>query len=320
MTISGPRLRTLLQQAESVAANGKRAAALTLYQQIIAEAPDAVEAWLGVAELAPDLAEREAAYQQALALDPENDQARIGLAQLRGEEVATAVPGGTAVLQPETDDPFQQTRAWLEEATRPAQTRQPTSPDQPEPEPEPEPASQVEETADAHDDYDLVCYRHANRATALRCYSCHKPICSQCAVKTPVGYRCPDCIREAEAVFFNARLVDYVIAPLVSLPLSLLAGLLMLQLSGSFFFILLTFFIGGLIGGFIGRMAKAAIGRRRGRYLPHVVTATVIIGGMVAALPSILALLFGSFGGIIGLLIPGIYTFVASSAAFYQMK
>ncbi|MEZ4646894.1 MAG: hypothetical protein R3E31_29910 [Chloroflexota bacterium] len=320
MTISGPRLRTLLRQAESVANNGKRAAALTLYQQIIDEAPDAVEAWLGVAELAPELAEREAAYQKVLALEPENVQAQTGLAQLHGELVVNDAAVETAVSTPETADPFQQTQTWLEEATKPAQPHAATTIEPPTP------TSYSEATADAHeetavsDTYDLVCYRHPNRATALRCYSCHKPICSQCAIKTPVGYRCPDCIREAESVFFTAKPLDYLVAPLVSLPISLLAGFIMLQLSGSFFFILLTFFIGGLIGGFIGRVTKAAIGRRRGRYLPHVVAATVIIGGLVAGLPGILALLYGNLGGITGLLVPGIYTFVASSAAFYQMK
>ncbi|MCA9935792.1 MAG: B-box zinc finger protein, partial [Anaerolineales bacterium] len=170
------------------------------------------------------------------------------------------------------------------------------------------------------DTLELVCYRHPNRSTSLRCYTCGKPICSQCAIKTPVGYRCPDCIREAEDVFFNARPLDYLIAPLVSLPLSLLAGFLLLQVGGSFFFILLIFFIGGAVGSFIGRLAKAAVGRRRGRYLPHVVSATVILGGMVAAAPALIGLLLGNFSGIMGLLMPGIYVFIASSAAFYQMK
>ena len=70
---------------------------------------------------------------------------------------------------------------------------------------------------------ELFCYRHPNRSTSLRCYKCNKPICSECTVKTPVGYLCPDCHREAEDAFFNDKATDYLLALLVALPLSLLA-------------------------------------------------------------------------------------------------
>ncbi|MCA9935791.1 MAG: hypothetical protein KC415_17775, partial [Anaerolineales bacterium] len=60
--ISEPRLRTLLRQAERTAVNGKLAAALTLYQQIVEEAPESANAWLGLAQLEPDPAKKEAAY------------------------------------------------------------------------------------------------------------------------------------------------------------------------------------------------------------------------------------------------------------------
>ncbi len=302
--ISEPRLRSLLRQAEKSAENGKLAAALTLYQQIVDEAPEATEAWLGLAQLEVDLPKKERAYQQVLALEPDNPQALVGLAELRGEPVAEELrEAAAAAAQPDSlTEP--------EETADLAEVELETAVSTPPPPAEP----------DHHDHEELVCYRHANRPTALRCYTCGKPICSQCAVKTPVGYRCPDCIREAEEVFFNARVTDYIIAPLVSLPLSLLAGFLLLQVGGSFFFILIIFFIAGAVGGFIGRLAKSAVGRRRGRYLPHVVSATVVIGGMLAAAPALIGLLLGNFGGIFGLLIPGLYTFIASSAAFYQMK
>ena len=67
MTINSPRLRTLLRQAQKVADNGKREAALSLYQQILDEAPESEEALLGVAELTLDKGDQEAAYRR---LDP----------------------------------------------------------------------------------------------------------------------------------------------------------------------------------------------------------------------------------------------------------
>lgn len=297
--ISEPRLRTLLAQAAKTAENGKLAAALALYQQIVAEAPDSAEAWLGLARLETNQVEKDKAYQRALALEPDNPLAQVGLADLRKEPVAPELRAAAAALT-------------QKEETETAEEDE----EEPETAVAPDPLAEPEH----HDHEELSCYRHPNRTTGLRCYTCGKPICMQCAKKTPVGYRCPDCIREAEDAFFNARPVDYLVAPLISLPLSLLAGFLLRQIGGGFFFILLIFFVAGAVGGFIGRLAKTAVGRRRGRYLPHVVSATVIIGGMLAAAPALINLVFGNFGGLFGLIVPGLYTFIASTAAFYQMK
>ncbi len=40
---------------------------------------------------------------------------------------------------------------------------------------------------------DVPCARHPKVQTRLRCSRCGTPICPQCAVRTPVGLRCPDC-------------------------------------------------------------------------------------------------------------------------------
>ena len=39
----------------------------------------------------------------------------------------------------------------------------------------------------------VPCTYHPNVETGLRCTRCGKPICPQCAVRSPVGLRCPDC-------------------------------------------------------------------------------------------------------------------------------
>ena len=33
----------------------------------------------------------------------------------------------------------------------------------------------------------LYCYVHPNRETALRCNHCNRPICADCAIRTPTG-------------------------------------------------------------------------------------------------------------------------------------
>lgn len=313
MEISEPRLRSLLRQAERVAGAGKRAAAEQLYRQIIAEAPQAKVAWLGLADVVTMPAQKEEAYEQVLRLDPSDETALAALAGLRGQPASETPPVGF-----EGDDVFNQSRDWLETATAPRRKKPAPAAAPPAPVAGPDPAS-VDGVV-AEESHELACYRHPDRPTALRCYSCGQPICSRCAVKTPVGYRCPVCIREAEAVFFTARPLDYLLAAFASLPLSVMAGYLVLQLGRGFFFIFIMLFIGGAIGGLIAGVTSRVVGRRRGRYLPHVVAANVILGALIPALPYLLAAAFGNLGALTALLIPAIYAFVAASAAFYRMR
>jgi len=285
--LNGPRLRSLLRQADRVAENGKRAAAVQLYKDIIEEAPATEAAWIGLANVEFDLTAKEKALQKALAINPDSIAAKKGLAKLWGEEMSeteTEVVVETAVSSP----------------TPPKNEHQHTV------------VAAVKEV----DEFDLVCYRHPDRDTALRCYNCNKPICSQCAVKTPVGYSCPDCIREKEDIFFNSKTTDYVIAALISLPLNLIVAILVafIALRIGFFGFFLAFMGGGAAGRIIGRLIKRAVGNRRGRYLPHVVSATLILAAIVVGV-----FLF-AFGGIYGAIILGIYAFVATGAAFYEMK
>ena len=293
MTMSEVRLRTLLRQADRVAEAGKRTAAEQLYQDISAAAPEAAAAWLGLAQVAGSEAEKRAAYERVLALEPDNKEAAEGLAWLESGQMAEAVE--TAVSPPPTA-----TEEEVKTAVFPSD----------------------DEPVVAEETYDLVCYRHPDRETSLRCYNCNRPICIECTHKTPVGYICPVCQREAEDIFFNAKPSDYLVAPAVALPLSLLAGFLVVQLGGlgGFLLFFIIFAVSGAVGSFIGRLAKRAIGGRRGRYLPHTVAAMVILGALPFLLLPLLAAFFGGARGLIGLLMPGIYLFVATGAAFYQMK
>ena len=51
----------------------------------------------------------------------------------------------------------------------------------------------------------MHCANHPDRETMLRCNKCDKPICYECAVLTPVGYRCKECVREQQNVYYNAE-------------------------------------------------------------------------------------------------------------------
>jgi membrane associated rhomboid family serine protease len=48
-----------------------------------------------------------------------------------------------------------------------------------------------------------TCYRHPDRETGVSCSSCGRPICPDCMTPTPVGMRCPECMRQRTRVVRN---------------------------------------------------------------------------------------------------------------------
>lgn len=53
------------------------------------------------------------------------------------------------------------------------------------------------------DDALPVCYRHPEVETGLRCNRCNQPICPQCARRSPVGFRCPDCVADVQKRYYS---------------------------------------------------------------------------------------------------------------------
>lgn len=128
----------------------------------------------------------------------------------------------------------------------------------------------------------LYCANHPNVETVLRCNRCNKPICVQCAVQTPVGYRCKECVAELQAHYFNAQSWDYPIAAAVTLFLSIFVGAflpwLMSMLPYGWLFV---FFLTPPVSGGIAEAARRAVGRRRGKYMWLVASAAGVLGGLL---------------------------------------
>ena len=160
------------------------------------------------------------------------------------------------------------------------------------------------------------CYRHPDVETGLRCNRCGKPICAKCARRTPVGFRCPDCIREQENKFYTGTNLDYLIAAVIAFPLSLIAAALFtFVLNGlGFFLILIAFFVAPAAGGIIAEAVRWGVGRRRSRYLRHVVVGCIIL----ASAPFLLLMLWG--GSLYGLIGPGMFVFLASSTVLARLR
>lgn len=107
-------------------------------------------------------------------------------------------------------------------------------------------------------------------------------MCTKCAVKTPVGYRCKECVREQQNQFFDAQMIDYLVAGGVTLVLSFIVSAILARLGFGFGFfgIFLMMFIAPAIGGGIGRAAFRLIGKRRGRHTPTVVGVCFVLGAL----------------------------------------
>jgi hypothetical protein len=121
----------------------------------------------------------------------------------------------------------------------------------------------------------LVCANHPNRETTLRCNRCGKPICSKCAVHTPVGYRCRECVRGQQNVFETVRPIHYVITFIVSaVGVGLATSILMIL---SFWGLI----VAPVAGGALAEVIRWAIRHRRGRRLGL----AAIIGGIIGLLP-----------------------------------
>ncbi len=51
------------------------------------------------------------------------------------------------------------------------------------------------------------CYRHPDRETGVSCSNCGRPICHECMIPAPVGFRCPECVKEQRAGAPRAKVV-----------------------------------------------------------------------------------------------------------------
>ena len=161
----------------------------------------------------------------------------------------------------------------------------------------------------------LYCANHPTIETSLRCNRCEKPICVKCAVGTPTGYRCKECVRGQQKIFDTAQPTDYVFGFIVSGILSLIASQI-IGLIGSigFFGWFLVAAAAPTAGVIISEGVRMVIRKRRSKPLFLTIATAVVLG----ALPSILfnLLAFSLFS----LLFQGIYLFMVVPTVYYRLS
>jgi hypothetical protein len=154
----------------------------------------------------------------------------------------------------------------------------------------------------------LFCANHPQTPTSLRCNKCGKPICAKCAKRTPVGYRCQNCVVAQQQIFETAEWYDYVIAAVVAAPLAGLAGFFVGQLG------LFVIFLAPVAGGAIAEVVRAAVRRRRGKYL------TLLAAGAFVAGCLLLVLIALFFQGGLSILWVLLYTAIAASTFYARLR
>ncbi len=123
----------------------------------------------------------------------------------------------------------------------------------------------------------LYCTYHPNRTTLLRCSKCERPICPDCAIATPVGYRCQECAQVRASPIYQVSPLQYLLASLAALGVSLV-GAFGFSLFPIFY---LSFILGPVVGGLVAQAIDMATGHRRGRGLQVIAGFAIALGALV---------------------------------------
>jgi len=163
----------------------------------------------------------------------------------------------------------------------------------------------------------IYCANHPQTPTNLRCNRCEKPICAKCAVLTPTGYRCHECVRGQQKHFDTALWYDYLFMILVTGVLSYL-GSQIVPYVGFF-----TIFIAPIAGVMIAEAARFVVKRRRSRRLIQLAALSTALGSLPALLYLLLGavalLAQGGFGILLSLAWQGLYSFTVTSTVYYRL-
>ena len=161
----------------------------------------------------------------------------------------------------------------------------------------------------------LYCANHPDVPTSLRCNRCNKPICIKCAVLTPTGYRCRECVRGQQKVFETAQWMDFPLACGLSFIIAFLGSFL----AQAMFFLII--FVAPIVGTVIGEVVRVVVRRRRSKRLFQAVALSALLGSLplpLLRLGSVL-LIGASLSAYVGLIWYGLYSFLMVSTTYYRL-
>ncbi len=221
----------LLAEGIAAARAGETAEAQRLLRRVTEQEPGNVAAWIWRADVAETSADKKAYLEEALTLDPRNDEARLALERLTRLEGELATPAGDEML---------------------------------------------------------FCTVHPDRETMLRCNRCGRPMCTDCAVRHPVGLRCRECVRETRSPIYQVDSATVGKGFAAALAVSTVVGVLVLLfgplvLGFGFLGLIIAFFVGGSLGRAIAEVVQRVVPRKRGRSLQMTTALGIVLGLLLAA-------------------------------------
>jgi hypothetical protein len=174
----------------------------------------------------------------------------------------------------------------------------------------------------------MYCVNHPKTETLIRCSKCLDPICTKCAVRTPVGLRCPKCALGNRAPSYVVQPQHYLLVAVVALVASFIAGAVVAQIRFGLLSFLIIFFVSAPIGGLVAE-AVWRVTRKRGRTVATITAVCIALGafggpwlwgvaaaGALAALPSNPLAYLASLLNITAL----VYTVLAIGAAIARLR
>ena len=159
------------------------------------------------------------------------------------------------------------------------------------------------------------CANHPGVETSLRCNKCGKPICARCAIRTPTGYRCPECVRGQQKIFNTAQWVDYLLGFVTAAILGFLASLLANLVSGLSFIGWILIVIGAPAAGMVIAEGVRRVTRKHRSRPLFITIATAVV---LSALPVIVLHLLSL--DIFPLIFQGIYLFIATPVVYTRLS
>jgi len=160
------------------------------------------------------------------------------------------------------------------------------------------------------------CANHPGVETSLRCNRCEKPICVRCAVRTPTGYRCRECVRSQQKIFITAEWPDYILgfvtAAFLSFLTSMLVGLIS-TVAGIFGWFLIAA-AAPTAGMVIAEAVRFVTRKHRARSLFITVAVGMVLGILPAVFLNMLAL------NVWVLVFQGIFLFVATPIVYARLS
>lgn len=274
----------LIQEGNAALRVGDMHAARQRFRRATELDSQSAAAWLGLAAAVRPYSEKRDAFQKVLALEPDNQEARLGL-----EYVEAKIANGEIMALPDRRERFYAQIPPVE-----------TSESSPAPSPA-VPVAAVQPEVE-------FCYRHPDRETGLHCSICDRPICAQCAVSGPVGQICPECAHDRRPSNYKVNSRDIVVAGLVAFVVTLPISILLAMFLRGFFAIIILLMLGPGMAELIVRAVERTTKMKRGR-------AVQITVGIAIGLACLIA-----FGVRPNLFVLGIFAFLAISTAVTRLR